>query len=505
LSLFFSSCFLLEGIVMRRIRLKWNGCLMGVILGCVILTIFSEDARALPAFVRKYKTSCATCHEAYPRLNGVGEAFRLNGYKFADDELYIKDEPVELGDEAYKRLWPNAIWPSDMPGLPPISFSLENDFTYDIGGTKDARTEFETPRRAQIFGAGAFGENISALVELSFERVGEGSVGHHGDTTITEGTETDLEGWIQFEDLFGKENLYNIRVGNIGMHEIGLFTHRDHNRFSIANYIYGVTIPALTSHNIAFATIGDEDADVDLDGNPFNLHAQPGAELNGFAKKWRYAIGVTNGNGDEFNDNNSEKDIYLQLAYKMSGIGFDGSGIGDDEDLGTATDPWRDDSVTLSLFGYYGDAQVDTSGDFVSEESDEFWRIGPGILWRIGDLQLGGGYIWGKNDNPYGAVSSDSMDSQSWLIEANYFAKPWVIPYVRYETTEFSDVPAEVTTDDEASFPNGIDQSRFVVGTKMLLRANVTLGMEGILYTKDDRESSHDDNSLFITSLRIAF
>jgi hypothetical protein len=97
------------------------------------------------------------------------------------------------------------------------------------------------------------------------------------------------------------------------------------------------------------------------------------------------------------------------------------------------------------------------------------------------------------------------VDSQSWFIEANYFAKPWLIPYVRYETIKFSNLPAEVTTIDEASFTRGADRSRIVIGTKMLLRANVTLGLEGIFYTKDDRQTSHDDKSQFIASLRIAF
>ena len=491
---------------------------MGIILFCVIFAICLEDAQAIPVFARKYKTSCATCHEAYPRLNGVGEAFRLNGYKFADDELYIKDEPVELGDEAYKRLWPNAIWPSDMPGIPPISITLDNDFTYDIGGTEKARSEFKTPRLAKILGAGAFGDNVSAFVELSFERQGAGSAAHHGGTATTEGTETDVAGWIQFEDLFEKENLYNFRVGTIGMHEIGLFTHRGHNRFSITNYFYGITTPGLTSHNLeaAIAGILPGKHDGTFKGSPFNLHAQPGIELNGFNKRWRYALGLTNGNGNKFNDNNTEKDVYFQLAHKIGGIGFDGSGMSDNDDLGAGSDPWVDDSVTLSLFGYYGTATIEidsaqetlaTDDDYSSKEPDRFWRIGPGILWRTGDLQLGGGYIWGKNENMFGAAAAgrQAVDSQSWFVEANYFAKPWLIPYVRYETTKFSNLPKEVTTDDEASFANGIDQSRIVVGTKMLLRANVTLGLEGLFYTKDDRRTTNDDKSQFIASLRIAF
>ena len=51
------------------------------------VVLFSVPADALPAFARKYQTSCVTCHESFPRLNGIGEAFRLNGYKFQDDEL----------------------------------------------------------------------------------------------------------------------------------------------------------------------------------------------------------------------------------------------------------------------------------------------------------------------------------------------------------------------------------------------------------------------------------
>ncbi|MHC4226797.1 MAG: hypothetical protein ACYSWW_01925 [Planctomycetota bacterium] len=483
--------------------------LMGALLFVLVLTVVAEDARAMPAFARKYRTSCATCHEAYPRLNGVGEAFRLNGYKFADDEMYIKDEPVEMGDEAYKRLWPSAIWPADIPGLPPISVTLDNDATYDIGGTESARTEFNFPQRAKVLGAGAVGETISAFLELGFTRQGAGGAGHHGGTATEEGTETDVEGWIQFEDLFGNQNSYNLRLGTIGMQEMGLFTARSHNSFSISNYLYSAwSMPSPSDHNIEdiIAGITDHD-DIDFDGNPFTVHAQPGAELNGFGRSWRYALGIVNGNGDNFNDNNTEKDVYLQVAHKIGGIGFDGSGMEEGDDLSAASDPWRDDSVTVSVFGYWGTSPVDierAADGFESVESDRYWRVGPGLLWRTGDLQLGGGYIWGKNDNPFGALSNGAVDSKSWFAEVNYFAKPWLIPYARYETLELR-LPTEVTSTDEATWANGADQERVVVGSKMLIRANVSLGLEGILYVKDDRETSNDDNSAFIASLRFAF
>src|SRR3989304_5548664 len=98
-----------------------------LIVGGVLAALLLEtgDARAIPVFARKYKTSCATCHSAFPMLNPVGEAFRLNGFKFKDDADIRKEEPVEMGSEAYKKVWPDAVWPSDIPGLPPISLRYE--------------------------------------------------------------------------------------------------------------------------------------------------------------------------------------------------------------------------------------------------------------------------------------------------------------------------------------------------------------------------------------------
>ncbi|NQV33831.1 MAG: hypothetical protein HQ515_14145 [Phycisphaeraceae bacterium] len=481
---------------------------------CLGLMVLVEKAQAIPAFARKYQTSCATCHEAYPRLNGVGESFRLNGYRFTDDELYIKDEPVELGDEAYKRLWPQAIWPSDMPGLPPISVTLDNEAIYDIGGTKAARTDFNFPKRSKIMAAGALGDAMSAFVELGFTRQGAGA-SHHGGAATTEGTETEVEGWLQFEDLFGLENAFNFRIGSLGMHEMGLFTARSHNSFSPTGYLYSSwSMPSPGAHNIEDVVAGVTEHDgVSMTGNPYVVHAQPGVELNGFNRSWRYAVGIVNGNAQNFNDNNNEKDVFFQIAHKIGGLGFDGSGTGEQGTLGGASNPWQDDSLTLSFFGYSGTSPVtvtaendaaDEDDDYSSTQADRFWRAGPGALWRTGDLQLGCGYVWGRNKNPFGVVSTGSVASRSWFVEANYFAQPWIMPYARYEVLTL-DLPSAVTSTDEASWAQGANQKRIVTGTKMLLRANVSLGIEGILYLKDSRESSYKNNSMVKVTAGIAF
>lgn len=65
------------------------------------LLTFPADATAsnathIPAFARKYRVSCATCHAPIPRLNAVGESFAANGFEFATGE--VPRDTVNTGD-----------------------------------------------------------------------------------------------------------------------------------------------------------------------------------------------------------------------------------------------------------------------------------------------------------------------------------------------------------------------------------------------------------------------
>lgn len=44
------------------------------------LPILPRDAGAIPAFARKYRTTCSTCHAPFPRLTPFGETFAANGF-----------------------------------------------------------------------------------------------------------------------------------------------------------------------------------------------------------------------------------------------------------------------------------------------------------------------------------------------------------------------------------------------------------------------------------------
>ncbi|MDP1890844.1 MAG: hypothetical protein Q8K55_08105 [Gemmatimonadaceae bacterium] len=405
-------------------------------MGMLVLTTFSRDAEAIPAFARKYKTTCVTCHAPFPRLTALGEAFRLNGYKLpGGDELYVKDQPLSMGVEAYKKVFPQAIWPSDIPGMPPLSIQLVSDLSLFTGG-KEPNTKFELPLEMELFAAGAFGDSMSFFTELEFE-----------------GEEFAFAGWLMWEDILKKsvgENHLNFRIGTVGMNEIGLPDARNGNRFTREKYLY-------------LGKLGLEEG--------------PGLEANGFGRHWRYAVGVTEGDGAT-----NEKDYYGTMAFKFGGLGFDGSG-GTTAEGGLATAPtgyWRDDSILFGGFAFKGrDGASDRKND----------RYGFDVRLNYKDLSLTGGFARGDDDG------TDEIQDH-WFGEAIYYAYPWLQPFARYEilSSNLADK----------------DQARIIAGASILARANVKVTVEGRVYTKNDPAEakaggSKNDDDRILARLQFAF
>src|SRR6202051_3252788 len=96
-----------------------------VVVGLMLASV--PKTSAIPAFSRKYQTSCSTCHSDYPELNDFGEAFKKNGFKFPkDDETFVKEPPVLLGAKAQKEAFPGtAIFPGEIPGTVPVGLRSE--------------------------------------------------------------------------------------------------------------------------------------------------------------------------------------------------------------------------------------------------------------------------------------------------------------------------------------------------------------------------------------------
>src|SRR6185503_727970 len=84
----------------------------------ILVALTSLPARAIPAFARRYKTSCITCHTLPPQLNPFGQAFRANGYRLPSGEPARQDDDVQLGAPEWEGLFPRSFLPGTVPDGP---------------------------------------------------------------------------------------------------------------------------------------------------------------------------------------------------------------------------------------------------------------------------------------------------------------------------------------------------------------------------------------------------
>ena len=65
---------------------------------------------------------------------------------------------------------------------------------------------------------------------------------------------------------------------------------------------------------------------------------------------------------------------------------------------------------------------------------DNFHRIGADFQWQYRDLHILGTYLYGQDSDP---GTGFTVSFNSWFLEANYYVKPWIIGYARYEEQRF--------------------------------------------------------------------
>lgn len=392
-----------------------------------------EDASAIPAFARKYQTSCATCHYAFPRLNAFGKAFKNNGYRYpGGDEDYRKDNPVSIGAESYKKVWPEALWPSDISGAPPLSVHMIQ--RTNIAPDGEPEIEFEFPHEFELLMGGTIGETFSYFGELELE---------HED-------ELAYEFFLQYDPI----PELHVRAGAIDPMPI-----QEHARLTSAHYNYGSLRTISGGWRMRSGNAG-----LEMNG-----------ALNGPQNKggFRYAFGVANGLGEEGanENNNGVNDIYWRASYKVGGMGE----LGGAEAEGSETvEFWRDNNVKVGTFGYWG------TSDYGADENayeNEFTVVGVEGEWWWQDLIVFGAFLNQKDDNVDG--DNTEITSQAWFVEGNYVVYPWLIPLARYEWTR-RDVDEVIGANEAVEM--------LVPGANVMLRANVKLIAEGQIRIDDAGE-----------------
>ena len=390
---------------------------------CVILTVatllvfgLADRGEAIPAFSRKYQTSCSTCHYAFPKLNKFGKTFQNNGYRYpkGEDASYIKEEPVKLGSESYKEVFPDAIWPSDIPGTGPVSLRLINRTNF---ASTEPRSSFEFPHELEILFGGTLGEKFSFFGEVEYEHAAEFAYGFN----------------LQYNAAPG----FNLKVGTVDPVPLA-----DHFRLTAAHLGYLETRVSDSQWRLR-----DMQSGLELWG------AVDGPKGRG---GFKYQVGIVNGQNDDENDDvNSDKDFYSILSYKFGGMGIAGGA-----EAASATSAfWRDNSFTIGLNTYNGNS---TYGDGFENSFSVFGVFAD--LW-LGRLNLWHATQFHTDDNP----KANSLIERKGLgssTEADLVLYPWLIGFTRYDYID-------------SYRGDGIEATKLLIpGLSAMVRANIKLTFE---------------------------
>lgn len=451
---------------LRRPPGSWRRMAGCVVVSCLLApgatAIDRVDDRApTPGFARKYRTTCSTCHVAPPKLNVLGEAFRLNGYRFPEnDALLRRDRPIDLGAEPWKELWPRAIWPGELPGAVPLAVRLVNDVRITADPDATAVVDFQFPEEVYVLAGASLGETVSAFLSLEW--------------TPDDGLEA-IQAKVEIQNLIGAlpDRALNLWIG---LQNLYLFTLADRqiDRAGRLSFRWQTFRPSAfeLSDPMTGVTLRSE--------NEFRLRdTQPAVELNGLGGgRLYYAVGFAQGAGTLSGDTNQRKDFFYKVRYKVGGLRLDGVYSEGAVPAQGGSGQLRDRSLTLEHFGYFGGQPV------AGERDDTHRAFGVNARLLRGPLDLAVGYVWGRHDNPWGETLTGELTHRSLFGRAEYLVYPWLMASLKFDLFD-AEIPGSAR---QAGFTIGNpDQARIMPGAILLVRHNVKAVLEGELFARHSR------------------
>jgi hypothetical protein len=434
----------------------------------------------IPAFARKYRTTCSTCHTAAPKLNVLGEAFRLNGYRFPEnDQLLRKDDPVPLGAEPWEELWPRAIWPGELPGAIPLALRIKSDLLYTADPDSAASWNFLFPSEVYLLAGATLGDDIGVFLSMEWTR--------------EEGVEVN-QAKVEFQDPVPglPDRSHNLWLGRQNLY-LTTLADRQIDRAAILDFKW-------QTYRVSDLVVANsETGEVLQSENRFQLRqTQPAIELNGLPiGRLYYGIGLSQGAGSLTSDNNARKDFYYKFRYKLGGLGLDGSYADKDGPVLSGMGQLMDRAIILEHFGYFGAEPVRGGAD---DRHRSFGVAARGLYERA---DVGLGFVWGRNENPWGSEAPGAVSNSSFFAKAEYLLFPWLIGSLKFDTFDV-ELSEEVRS---AGYVGTHDQTRWMPGIVALIRHNVKLVAEAELFTRhvaSDASGERDSQGLWLR-LDVAF
>jgi hypothetical protein len=410
---------------------------------------------AIPAFARKYQTSCGTCHNNYPELNDFGEAFRKNGFKFPkDDETFVKEPPVMLGAQALKEVFPKAVYPGEIPGAIPISFRYSGFFNYNSRQPVNLgvlpRTDIFVPETFALIAAGSFGPNLSFWIDNDISAGGANRDAGLGD------------GYIKVNDisryLHLPKDTINIRFGQF---ELDL-------PFSQARSINPTDYDIYGQASMA-GVLGTT-------SNPFILNApQRGIEIGGYPNdgNFSWSVALVNGSNDSLALRNT-KDVYVRVSQRFN-LERDPK-LRKEVQVAGPTGPHDHTSIRFGGFYYYGKNSLNIDQTLFPQLgalNEPFYRVGGDFRFKYrNNFEVYGLGMHGHDINLIPNEDASVIETGSpvtftgGFVQAQYWFYPWFIGILRYDVVN-----------SPTDFLNNVSRSntrnRFSPGIQLLIRANI--------------------------------
>lgn len=404
------------------------------VFALISLLTTSPKLKAIPAFARKYRTACSTCHSNWPELNDFGRSFKMSGFKFPkDDEEFLKEPPLMLGAEAQKETFPHSIYPGELPILP-IAFRYSGYMSYNtpqpaaitaaVGYVPP--TNLFTPNTFTIISAGSFGPSLSFWIDDDVSAASSGAAGGLGD------------GYLKANDFLGHylhvpKNDLNVRYGQFEL-DLPFTQARTINLSSYA--IYDETSAAVPGSTGTTA-------------NQFTFSSpQTGVEVGGYPNRGNtsWSIAVLDGLNSVYGTaaplvGHNSKDVYVSVAQRFN-LEKDPE-IRKQVQAAGATGVHDHTSIRFNAFGYYGKNQLNQGGTLfqgLPTIEEPFYRVGGSVLYKY----RGNFAIWGLLEHAHdsnkmlnasnsGFVSTTPVTYSGGFAEAEYWIYPWLIAMMKYD------------------------------------------------------------------------
>jgi len=393
------------------LRKKVTALMTSVLTGAAIFALSfarPEPAHAIPALARKYGLPCSACHEAWPKLNTFGIAFRDNGY--------------QLGNERDSPIWQNnAYFPITFRMTPNWHLEKTNRVAVDIvpGNGSSGLIETSTTSNGfdlsglDILTLGTLYKNISFALVPSADETGA----FHFESV-----------WVRVDNILGSR-WANVKFGK---HELDVPEPLSEKR--------GYSLSASSGGYILYHY------DPYGGTNEFGLgDNQLGVELSGHSRNsfTRYAVDVLSSNSGnvDFVDNNGNPaansyDVYLHFSQ---GVMIPKLGL---QRFGALYYNGR--RATYSMTS--GGVPIAGTGDGTAP----FYRVGAYASIYLGKLNYAGLFYHG-NDNKYLATATPmnlgpaglptGAQDATWnglLNEFDWTQNPQFVIFGRYEFAHMS-------------------------------------------------------------------